>query len=418
MSVDMNVHEDTTLAQAVRDLAVEGFKGPGERAFESREKYVWLREAGSKLWLDTGDAEAAENVWSAEVEAMTTNNTLVNQVVQTGSMDGVVSYAARKIRDARPGIAERDLILEIGFLINAKLALSLVEKFGAHVSVELHPDLAFDLEGTVAFARRYRQISPEFFYIKVPMTPVGFVAVRKLSSEGVPVNYTLGFSARQNYLAARFSHPRFVNVFLGRLNALVEDNGIGDPVNVGERAALASDEMIKNIRASLPGAVTEQIGASVRSGGQVATLSGMDVLTVPPKVAGDYLNMDVTKEDTQAQNWRDLKVQIDAAAQERLSKLWEIDGPFVSFVEDAARKGDQVSSGRELVELSREHDVGLFRDWPDVDRRAIREHGKIPDLSQWCDAPVDDLMTISGLESFAKDQVAVDERIARLLREQ
>ena len=40
-----------------------------------------------------------------------------------------------------------------------------------------------------------------------------------------------------------------------------------------------------------------------------------------------------------------------------------------------------------------------------------------PDLSRWDDASVDDLMTISGLESFAKDQVDVDERIARLLGE-
>lgn len=48
------------------------------------------------MWLDTGNAEAAGEVWSPEIEALTTNNTLVNQVVQTGAMDGVVGYAARR----------------------------------------------------------------------------------------------------------------------------------------------------------------------------------------------------------------------------------------------------------------------------------------------------------------------------------
>ena len=55
--------------------------------------------------------------------------------------------------------------------------------------------------------------------------------------------------------------------------------------------------------------------------------------------------------------------------------------------------------------------MNLFHDWSAEDLHAIREKGKIPDLSQWPGVPVDDLMSVSALESFAKDQLALDNRI-------
>ena len=131
-----------------------------------------------------------------------------------------------------------------------------------HVSVELHPDVGFDVHGTLVFARRYYAINPSHFFVKVPLTPDGFVAVRTLSCEGIPVNFTLGFSAEQNYLAALYSGPRYVNVFLGRLNQLVEENGLGEPENVGEKAALASYEAVRGLRKSQTGVFTYQIAAS------------------------------------------------------------------------------------------------------------------------------------------------------------
>lgn len=420
MEIAIGVHEDTALVQAVKDLALEGYKGPGKPEHTSKEKFVWLRELATRLWLDTGDSSAAEEVWSPELEGLTTNNTLVNQVVQTGAMDGLVGYAARKIRAARPDITERDLVIEIAFLVNAKIALGLVEKFGTHVSVELHPDLASDIPSTLAFARRYYEINPDYFYIKVPMSPSGFIAARILSEEGIQINYTLGFSARQNYLATRFSKPRFVNVFLGRLNQLVEQNRLGSPDNIGERAALASDEMVKSVRAASTDIPTQQIAASIRNGEQLVTLAGVDVLTIPPKAAAEYLQMDITKEDVYQCNWRDLEINLNherAVEVDSLTQLWEISPQFISFVEDAIKQGDQMETGDDLIELSRHHHVALFHDWNSNDRNAIREKGKIPDTTDWPGVPVDELMTISALEAFAKDQAELDARISRLIHE-
>lgn len=421
MSVGVNVHEDPKVIDLVRDLALEDYKAPGKLHFESRERYKWLRDLGSRLWLDTGDADAAGSVWGLELEALTTNNTLVNQVVQTGAMDGLISYTSRKIKEARPDISDHDLVIELAFLVNAKLALSLVQKFGAHVSVELHPDLGFDVKQTVAFARRYYAINPDYFYVKAPLTPAGFVSVRILSGEGIPINYTLGFSARQNYLAARFSNPRFVNVFLGRLNQVVEENNVGKPENIGEKVGLASNEAVSALRQSSRSIQTEQIAASLRSGEQVVKLAGMDVLTIPPKVAGEYLEMDIAKNDVRQLSSGDLRVDLSAGGpviQASLEKLWTIDEQFIAFVEDAVKQADQIRDGQDLFNLSVEHNVNLFYPWTSEDRKKLREKGKIPDLSQWPGVPVDDLMSMSALESFAKDQEALDGRISGLIHKE
>lgn len=419
MSTQINVHADPEVVGVVKELALEGFKGAGKSEIGSNEKYRRLTEIGSALWMDTGDFDAASKVWAAEFDALTTNNTLVNQVVQTGAMDGVIGYAAEKIRASRPDISEQDLIIEIAFLVNARLALGLVERLGAHVSVELHPGTAFDVEQSLAFARRYYDINKEYFYVKIPLTPDGFVATRRLAAEGIPVNYTLGFSARQNYLAARFSKPKYVNVFLGRLNSLVEENGLGDPENVGEKAALASNELVKELRegGDVP---TFQIAASIRNGRQLATLAGIDVLTIPPKAAAEYLAADIPAEQVRKHTSGELGIRLAKEGLAKvvdLSSLWEVDDRFVAFVEDAAQRGDEMAYGRDLVNVAREHGIDIFHEWTKEERRLIREHGKIPDLSQWPGAPLDDLMSISALESFAQDQSSLDERIKGLLPE-
>lgn len=420
MNVSVDVHEDVDLIRAVRDLALEGYEGLGKPQYEPREKYEWLRELGSRLWLDTGDASAADTAWAPELEALTTNNTLVNQVVQTGVMDGQIAYATRKIRDARPDISIKDLVIELAFLVNAKLALSLVQKFGAYVSVELHPDVAHNVTRTMAFARRYYDINSDFFYIKVPLTPDGFIATRLLSAEKIPVNFTLGFSARQNYLASRFSNPRFVNVFLGRLNQLVEENHLGNPENVGEKTALASYEVVAELRRSHRNIVTEQIAASLRSGKQILKLAGIDVLTIPPKAALEYLALDIAKQDVRIHSSMGLKVDLDMSRPVlvgEIMRLWEVDEQFIAFVGDAVSQADTITSGKELVNLSIKHEVNLFHEWSSDDLSKIREHGKIPDLSQWVGLAVDELMTVAALESFAKDQVELDSRIERIIHE-
>jgi len=75
-----------------------------------------LNAVGTHLWLDTGNLEEASRLWRREMSALTTNNTLANQVVQTGLMDDVIQNAARQIREVEPGISLDDLVLDIVFV--------------------------------------------------------------------------------------------------------------------------------------------------------------------------------------------------------------------------------------------------------------------------------------------------------------
>jgi transaldolase len=278
------------IAELTYDLARRDFSHPsGRRDVGFREKPIWqkVRALGTRLWLDTGDIDEADALWCCEFEALTTNNTLLNKEIQKGLYDDLVREAAEAIRRTVPQIDERELVLEIAFVLNARHALRLVERFDAHVSVELHTDLGHDVERSVAYGRRYFDICPERFYVKVPLTPAGLLAARKLGQEGVPVNFTLGFSARQNYAIAMLAQPRFVNVFMGRLNAFVADNGLGDGRNIGEKATLATQRMLVELRDARR-TRSLLIGASVREGAQVAALAGLDVLTMPPKAAAQY----------------------------------------------------------------------------------------------------------------------------------
>jgi hypothetical protein len=70
--------------------------------------------------------------------------------------------------------------------------------------------------------------------------------------------------------------------------------------------------------------------------------------------------------------------------------------------------------GDELAKIS--SDVNLFHSFSDDDLKKIQDHGKIPDLSAWPESvALDDLMTQSALQSFTKDQNALDDRIRSFL---
>ena len=168
--IDTEAMAEVTYELARRDFS-PSFGGP-EIGF--REKRVWqeVRRLGTRLWLDTGDVESASALWCSEFEALTTNNTLLNQEIQKGGYDDFVGEAARAIWQAAGSIKERQLILEIGLALNARHGLKLVEMFDAHVSVELHTDLGDDVELELGYP------DPELRLVQRSRHPQGSVPLR------------------------------------------------------------------------------------------------------------------------------------------------------------------------------------------------------------------------------------------------
>jgi transaldolase len=413
------------IASRVKQLVREGFEhefGKPRIAGKADAEWRKIRDAGTTLWLDTGDMDEATRLWTSEFAALTTNNTLLNKEVQKGIYDELVGKAAATIRDAARDIDQQDLILEVAFVLNAYHGLRLVEQFDAHVSVELHTDLAHDVERTVAYGKRYYDICPERFYVKVPLTPAGYLGARKLRQSGVPINFTLGFSARHNYLAALLTQPDYVNVFMGRLNAFVSDSGLGDGENVGEKATLSTQRELVSLRAA-GRSRSRLIGASMREGSQVATLAGLDVYTMPPKVAQEYRANPVAEITSRIEN--DPAVSFaDGVRLEDFNggTLWDVPEPFRKCVDALLTNDLDNCSPDDLQTHFERAGFGDFLPrWSQADLRTITTDGKIPVYATWKDQlsagriGLDALINISGLCSFATDQKAFDDRVRSLL---
>ena len=414
-----------TIAEAAHEIACRGFKhefGAADRAIKEQPLWDNVRRLGTKLWLDTGDMEVAAGLWSSQFEALTTNNTLLNKEIQKGLYDRLIAEAASVMKAVAPDIGRSETVVEVAFVLNAHHGLRLVDLFDAHVSVELHTDLGDDVERSVAYGKRYHQVCSERFYVKVPLTPAGFLAARELGEVGVPVNFTLGFSARQAYAAALLSQPRYVNVFLGRLNSFVADNKLGDGKNIGEKTTLAAQRELLKLREA---GRTESrlIAASMRSSSQIADLGGLDVYTMPPKVADDYLQHPAGRIVEQVAH--DPSVSFADAVEPadfNASTLWEVPDDFKQCVDSLARENIGQMTSADVREYFADSGFGDFLPrWSEEDIRTVLADGKIPVYDKWKERlasgeiGLDALMNVSAFYSFASDQEALDARIESLI---
>lgn len=415
-------HDNPELIEATRQLAQEGFQPQYDQldeAFGTGPLWQKMRELGSDLWLDTGDIEAVDTLWSAELTSLTTNNSLLNKEVQKGTYDELVTEVARKLH--KLGLDDPDMLVrEIAFVLNAYHGLRLVERFDAHVSVELHTDLAHDIGATVAYGKRYAEICPERFIVKVPLTPSGLVAAGRLSRAGVPVNFTLGFGARQNVLIALIARPQFCNVFLGRDNQVVKENDLGDGLFVGERAVSASQQIVAELRQT-HGLDTRQIAASLRNGQQIHDLAGVDVLTMPPQAAQEFLDLAVVPADLERgidgpfePTWAEEMFPTNYA----IDTLWDIPEGLVGAAADLGERELEHLEGSDIQMALLERGYGdILPRWTAQDVQQADADGKIPDLGYWGprlkagEIGLDAVMTLSGLRAFAADQKAMDDRI-------
>jgi transaldolase len=373
-----------------------------------------LHATGTELWLDTGDMTEAEANWSAEMTALTTNNTLLNSEIQKGIYDDFIPSALELVRH----LSHNEQIKEIAFILNARHGLRLARKFGGLVSVELHTDTAYNIDAIVSYGLRFREICPEQFIVKVPYTPHGLIGARKLREKGVRINFTLEFSARQNALVTIVAKPDYLNVFLGRIGAFIADNKLGDGNGAGENAVLSSQSWVKRMseRNHWP---TKQIAASLRNYTQLDLLAGTDVYTMPPKVAtaarkslsGIFNNRLGTHYDVPLN---------ETAKNLGIEKFWEVPHSVIELGQSLDRY--MPATGEDLV--TRVHDAGLGDMFPRLskaDNERIAIEGKIPVLSSWRERIIsgelapDTLLTLAGLASFTADQRQLDERIRGII---
>jgi len=374
-----------------------------------------LNNAGTEIWLDTGDMELAYGLWTKEMSALTTNNTLLNNEIQKGIYDNLIPELRELVKD----FSEDEQVKEIAFILNAYHGLRLVKKFGGLVSVELHTDTADDIDAIVEYGKRYYDICPENFLVKVPFTASGLLGARKLGEAGVRVNFTLEFSARFNVLVSLIARPAYCNVFMGRIAAYMIDNNLGDGKWVGEMAVISSQRWINKLAAE-DQVKTKLIVASLREAEQLKSLAGVNVYTIPPAVAKDGRNTLDGIFNSQVNTDYIAEFFNDSEKEFRLDTIWEVKDKELGF----ARYIDKnvPATGEELSAIARNMGCGdIFPEHTEEELRWIKEDGKIPSHSRWADRiakgefAVDTLLSLAGLAAFANDQEKLDQRIKSLI---
>ena len=175
---------------------------------------------------------------------------------------------------------------------------------GGPVSAEV---VSQDPQGMIDEGRALRELH-EHVTVKVPFCKQGLEAAHALTSDGIPVNMTLVFSANQALLASS-AGATYVSCFMGRL----------DDISVDSTAVVR--EIVEAFRA---GGVTSQvIAASIRHPEHVviAAKLGCEIATVPAKVLRQMLNHPLT----------------DAGA-ERFRKDWESRPEFAQWLRELTER--------------------------------------------------------------------------------
>ena len=192
-----------------------------------------------KIFIDTADLDEIREIASwGIVDGVTTNPTLV----------------------ARSGRSFNEIIEEIFKIVDGPISLEAVS--------EKADDMVKEAKNLVKkVSEKYRKNVA----IKIPMTPEGLKAVKKLSKEGIKTNVTLVFSANQALLAAK-AGATFVSPFIGRL----DDMGQEGMQIIEEIMDIYNNYDIE----------TEVIVASIRHPIHVidAARLGADIATIPPGV--------------------------------------------------------------------------------------------------------------------------------------
>ena len=259
---------------------------------------------------DTGDFQSMQEY---EPRDATTNPSLI---LKAASQE---SYAA--LVDEVVANAKAESVSDVDELMDrllVRFGIEILAIVPGRVSTEVDARLSFDIEGSLAKARKligmYESagLSRERVLIKLATTWEGVEASRILEQEGIHCNMTLLFSLVQAVACAE-AGSRLISPFVGRIldwhkAATGKDfHGADDP---GVQSVTTIYNYYKKF-----GHPTEVMGASFRNSGEIRELVGCDLLTISPglleEMQNDYQEVSVKLTEEQAASSSIEKMEID-----------------------------------------------------------------------------------------------------------
>jgi transaldolase len=358
-----------------------------------------LHDAGQSIWLDyidrtmLHDGELQRRIEEDAITGMTSNPTIFEKALAEGT-----AYDAQ-LASAPAGLTAWDLF-ELVETDDVRAACDIFRPVfertnggDGYVSIEVSPGAANDADATVAEAHRlWEMVGRPNVMIKVPGTPQGAIAVRRLIARGLNVNITLLFSL-----------DAYRTVIEAYLAGLEERAAAGEPI--ASVASVASffvsrvdTEVDKRIQARLSGAEPEMARRLGELEGSIA-------------VANAKLAYALFRERFAGPRWEAL-----AAKGARLQRpLWastSTKNPAyrdVMYVEDLIGPDTVNTMPPATIEAFRDHGVVAAT----VQARLDAERARLAELESLgiSLANVTDKLLADGLASFQK---SFDTLIARL----
>ena len=174
----------------------------------------------------------------------------------------------------------------------------ILKHVAGRVSTEVDARLSFDVEASVAKARRFISlyekagVSRERILVKLASTWEGIRAAEQLEREGIHCNMTLLFSFAQAVACAE-AGVTLISPFVGRIYDWYKAAKKVDDIPVAEDPGVASVVRIYNYY-KRHGYKTQVMGASFRKVEQIVLLAGSDLLTISPDLLEKMTNTQAT----------------------------------------------------------------------------------------------------------------------------
>ena len=228
----------------------------------------------SLVVADTGDIEAVAR-WKPQ--DATTNPSLLLTSAQDPRYRHLVDAA---IKEAR---GETTATMDGLFVYFGR---EILKHVAGRVSTEVDARLSFDMDASIAKARRLIQmyekhgVARDKVLIKLASTWEGIRAAEKLEREGIHCNMTLLFSFAQAIACAE-AGVTLISPFVGRIYDWHKAARKVDDIPVDDDPGVASVTRIYNYYKK-HGYKTQVMGASFRKTEQIVALAGCDLLTIAP----------------------------------------------------------------------------------------------------------------------------------------
>lgn len=226
-----------------------------------------LNAAGQSIWLDyidrtmLGNGELTRRISGEALTGMTSNPTIFEKALATGTAYDAQLAAAPASMSAwdRFELVETE---DVRVACDAFVAVYRDTKgLDGYVSIEVSPGSAHDAQATITEAHRlWKAVARPNVMIKVPGTPEGCIALRRLIADGINVNVTLLFAVG--------AHARVIEAYLSGLEDRAAKGG-----DLSHVASVASF-FVSRVDNAIDAALEAQAKAGTLSAERLAALRG------------------------------------------------------------------------------------------------------------------------------------------------